>query len=236
MFYEDMTVVESKKTILIPGCDSIYMTKVASVIHRMGYRAIVMNEADAVEQVRGASPDMVLLYVGMSCEDGIRHLRSLKAQRDLFTMPVGVISSDPDMFVKDQCLRLGVDSYMMKPVSAYEIHNMLQECLYDQTGYCRDNLRLCYEGSVMVAYEGMQVSCMAQTLSEKGIFVIKRPPLPFGAHVWLTFALRGEESVSVEGKVIYTVDEGMGMVFNESGHETLARISGYIKEELSIAL
>lgn len=71
-------------------------------------------------------PDLVIMDVFLTNEDGIELLRKVRAIPEFTRVPVIMTSG---MDVADQCLEAGADGFMLKPYSPPDLIDMIRENL-----------------------------------------------------------------------------------------------------------
>lgn len=76
---------------------------------------IAANGAQAIEQLRQASPSLVLLDINMPRVDGFEVLKYLRGQPHLINTRVIIMSSSMAPQDKDQAMNLGANAYWVKP-------------------------------------------------------------------------------------------------------------------------
>jgi adenylate cyclase len=89
-------------------------------LKREGYNNITTanDGAQALELLRSARFDCVLLDIMMPVMDGYQVLEHLKADAELRHLPVIMISAIEDMASVVRCIELGADDYLPKPFDA----------------------------------------------------------------------------------------------------------------------
>jgi DNA-binding response OmpR family regulator len=103
-------------TILIAEDDAATRTTFARHLEREGYT--VVGAADglrALEMIREAPPDLILLDIYMPGMDGRRVLESIRADERLRHLPVIMITTDHALDTVVECISLGADDYLVKP-------------------------------------------------------------------------------------------------------------------------
>lgn len=78
-----------------------------------GEEALQYLEASKEQQT---SPGLILLDLKLPKISGLEVLENIKADRDLARIPVVVLTSSEEAKDVDECYRLGVNSYIVKPV------------------------------------------------------------------------------------------------------------------------
>jgi CheY-like chemotaxis protein len=72
-------------------------------------------------------PAVILLDLKMPKMDGIEVLQKIKADEGLKTLPVVVLTSSRESRDLDECYRLGVNAYVVKPVKFSEFVDAVKE-------------------------------------------------------------------------------------------------------------
>lgn len=236
-----------KKTIFITDDSHAYLMHVSILLNKMGFHVVsgngLVSGNELVSKVRAESPDLIILDVDISGTDGIGILKLLKEDPDLNGIPVAVISDDPSERTRRRCEDLSCSSYLMKPVSINDMHELLQQGIYAPMGYVRKNLRVIFPNSVYVSHKGVSHELKSETLSEKGIYVYTDTPLPVSSDVEVTLPLYDGKSISLKGCVIYKnmqpsaesgASKGMAVEFRETDSDKLMMISNYVTGLLTI--
>jgi len=94
----------------------------------MGYNPnnikIVSNGKDAVEQIKSNDYDICFMDIKMPIMNGLdasKHIRNLPNKPIIMAMSAGVLESD-----KDNCMKVGMDGYLCKPIHEEELRNALK--------------------------------------------------------------------------------------------------------------
>ena len=103
-------------------------------------------------------------------------------------------------------------------------------------------MRAPFNNSVSYIFDGKQTKSHAITLSEGGIFIHSRRPLPIGSRVEVDLPLGKKESMLLCGEVIYTMDSsrgkltlppGMAIRFDNCNDNIKQRLSHEVKNLLA---
>jgi CheY-like chemotaxis protein len=95
-----------------------------------GYEVVsATNGEEALEHVRGDSPDVVVCDVMMPGIDGLEVVRRLRAHPDTATLPLVVVSAKAQRSDVRQGLRLGADAYVTKPFDPAELLRVVANLL-----------------------------------------------------------------------------------------------------------
>ena len=85
-----------------------------------------LNGAGAYADRTGARPPLVVfLDLKLPRIDGIEVLRRVKGDESLRAIPVVMLTSSQELSDVDECYRLGVNSYVVKPVNFDEYQAMI---------------------------------------------------------------------------------------------------------------
>ena len=108
----------SAKLVLVVEDDEKTLKLLGQVFQRGGYRAaLTSNGVSAVNLLKRARPDLILLDLRMPKMDGFQLLELLKKYRSSAEIPVVVLTGSSNPFDIDRALSLGIDDYLMKPIS-----------------------------------------------------------------------------------------------------------------------
>lgn len=99
------------------------LKKVGHTVH------VVEDGMKALEYLREATPDIILLDLFMPEMNGDKVLQVIKQNERLKEIPVLVISSSSDMDNVVKCIRLGADDYLPMPVNNTLLHARINSCL-----------------------------------------------------------------------------------------------------------
>ncbi|MBG0831888.1 response regulator [Planomonospora sp. ID67723] len=97
------------------------------MLGRLGHRVeTVGNGAEALEAVRRASYDVILMDVHMPEMDGLEATRRIRAEQ--FEAPPYIVALTASVLGEDQeaCRAAGMDDYLAKPVRAHELEELLE--------------------------------------------------------------------------------------------------------------
>src|SRR5579864_8504715 len=124
---EQETFDQRDMTILIVDDDARIRDVVRMNLELEHYRVIeAENGVEALEQLRGNLPDLVVLDVMMPEMDGFETLREI---REVSTVPVIMLTVRQNEQDKIHGLDLGADDYMAKPFSPRELLSRIRALL-----------------------------------------------------------------------------------------------------------
>ena len=115
------------KRILIVDDETRMLDFIRVTLEAAGYEVIeAMDGVEALQQVREALPDLVLLDVGLPEIDGFQTLRTI---REISRVPVIMVTVRADERDKIRGLELGADDYVTKPFSPGELSARIKAVL-----------------------------------------------------------------------------------------------------------
>ena len=113
---------EPRPLVLIVDDDQSVLEHINKLLSKEGYRVVLAKDGkEALNRVRDARPDLVLLDVVMPGLDGLEVCRILKARRNASFLPVIILTSKKDMESRVEGLKLGADDYLSKPPDPREL-------------------------------------------------------------------------------------------------------------------
>jgi CheY-like chemotaxis protein len=108
---------DGAKRILIIDDDADILLVLASVVEDAGYQVTAIDRGDYLEQIdqidAGALPDLILLDMLLSGQDGRQIARRLKGQAATRRIPIVMLSAHPD--AQREALEAGADAFLAKP-------------------------------------------------------------------------------------------------------------------------
>lgn len=112
--------------------DSLFQRRIISVpLKAEGYEVIeAVNGTDGLEKIIIEKPDLILLDILMPEKDGFEVLRELQDAQN--TIPVIMFTSDVQDTTRDECLALGAQAFVNKPVKAEDLLPVIKSILYDR--------------------------------------------------------------------------------------------------------
>ncbi len=193
-----------KKKILIADDSQTFLMYIGILLKRMGFTVIpAENGLEVLKLLKLVDPDLIILDVRMPSLDGITVMRYIKEDKQTSNIPILIATVDGTEEMMEKCKTAGCDNYLVKPIKIEKLHEALQECLFSKTGTKRKHLRSAYNKKVVVTHRDEKIELYGETLSEGGIYIRKKDPLPVGTHVEVTLPLKDKYSLTLQGVVIY---------------------------------
>ena len=92
------------------------------LLGREGWRVEVLANGDnAVEVIRNAKPDLVMLDAMLPGKSGFDILNELRADADMLNLPVLMLTARGQSRDREMAMRAGVSRFMTKPFSNSEV-------------------------------------------------------------------------------------------------------------------
>jgi len=115
--------------------DNLLLTQ--AVLRRAGYRTAQAQSAEeALERVKEAVPDVILMDIQLPGQDGLSLTRLLKADPTTAHVPVVALSAHAMQESRQLAKDAGCDGYITKPINTRMFASQLSEALSsaNQTG------------------------------------------------------------------------------------------------------
>lgn len=110
------------KKILVADDDQSILEALQIMLEDQGYQVIATDDGSKVLQLESEAPDLVLLDVWMSGQDGRQVCSALKHQDQTRNIPVIMISANQE--TGPTAIEAGADDFLAKP---FEITDLLQK-------------------------------------------------------------------------------------------------------------
>lgn len=99
----------------------------AKVLAYLGFEpSTASNGREALEALRTRGADVVLLDISMPVMGGFETLSSIRADPQLHTVPVFMVSGSGDDDEIDRCRELGATGFLVKPFTFDELEQTLR--------------------------------------------------------------------------------------------------------------
>jgi len=118
----DQVEIEDAHVMVIDD-EAINIKLVRKVLSENGFSHFtgVTNSVDAIREIRGGCPDILLLDIMMPHVSGLEILEAVKATPGLRQIPVLILTASSDRKTKLEALELGALDFLAKPVDRMEL-------------------------------------------------------------------------------------------------------------------
>jgi CheY-like chemotaxis protein len=236
-----MTDDRTKKILLVDDNET-FLINISIILHRMGFKKVIpaYNGVEALKLIRVLMPDVILLDIAMPQMDGTTVLRHIKGDDYTSNIPVIMVTTTLDRKSYEECKKLGCSGYLKKPVKIMEMYNILNNCISYPINKKRKFLRTLFKKKVIINCKSLREEQYAENLSQRGIFVRKRNPFSVGTEVGIALPLQGEETINLNGKILYVkkgdvseIPLGMAIEFKDLTSNDSEILRKYIIELLT---
>ena len=132
---EDTTVGNSAMTtILLAEDNELNRDMLLRRLERRGYQVVVAtNGEEAIEKVKAAGPDLLLLDISLPVLDGLEVASRIRADAQLRALPILGLSAHAMQGDRERALAAGCDDYDTKPVEMERLVDKIQLLLQTAT-------------------------------------------------------------------------------------------------------
>ena len=116
--------------ILVADDDPLVLRSITFILERAGFRIqTATNGHRALDYIRKERPALAMLDVMMPDMDGLELCRQLKADPDLKSMPVFLVTARAMKQERERGLAAGADDYITKPFQNQALIDRIREVL-----------------------------------------------------------------------------------------------------------
>jgi two-component system, OmpR family, response regulator MtrA len=127
--------VSDRARVLVADDDEDILALVTAVLERSGCEVIAVHDgAQALETVRAANPDLVVLDISMPELDGLEVLRLFRADVATQDLPVILLSAQAQEADVELGYATGANAYVKKPFSPRDLAERVAELLPQSGG------------------------------------------------------------------------------------------------------
>lgn len=225
--------------VLIVDPSRSFTRYVEVVVTRLGYRCLSAGSGgDGLQILKSRMPDIVLCETALPDMTGSELFKKIRSGQRTKHIPVIALTTDSEALGIVNSERAAFDEILLKPITVRDLFETLQVHIHSNTR--RKNLRAPM-AIVITCKDGTEHrSHITMSIGEGGMFVESETPREPGTIVDVDLPLPGlEESIAVQGEIIYTVGSerphhppGMGIKFINMVEETRLLLCSYMENYL----
>lgn len=229
--------------ILVIDPANLFIQYVELVVDRYGYDIKGVGSArEALQLLAREHFDLVLAQKTLPDMEWSDFNRKIRNDTNPGEVPVVLLCLDPAEFDDPGYQGLAVAQVRIKPVSMRDLIRVIQEYLPYQNR--RRSIRAPLSMKALIYQENKPVPCQVLNLSEGGVFVMRKNPIPIGREIHMLLPFQdADEPVEVFGKVAYVVEtargkhpRGMGIQFDALEPGIRAMLHQYLEDHVSSIL
>jgi adenylate cyclase len=138
---EPPAAIESQATILVVDDSPLSAQLVQTQLERAGYKVVLAYDGyEALAQVAKAPPDLIILDVMMPGLDGFDVCKKLRAEREMWYIPIILLTALNQPRDRVQGIEAGADDFLSKPFHRQELLARVRSLLNLKT--TRDDLQV----------------------------------------------------------------------------------------------
>ncbi|MBD2189268.1 PAS domain S-box protein [Pseudanabaena mucicola] len=127
---DEHSQIDVNSLILLADDNPFNVETFSSYLISQGYRLIMAaNGQEAIELIFTHKPDLVIMDVQMPIMDGLTAIREIRANPDIADIPIVVLTALAMVGDRENCLAVGADEYLSKPVQLSHLGSVIQEQL-----------------------------------------------------------------------------------------------------------
>ena len=195
------------------------------------------NGEEALEAIRAERPALIYMDLNMPKMDGCDCCRALKADANLCSIPVIMVTTAGKQEDEEMCRRAGCDDYLTKPIDRRIFLDKGRRFLPDID---RREHRVPCRAQVTFSDAAATASGLSADLSVGGIFIASDQHLPDNAPVTVSFTLpdSSARTIQAQGRVAwrngqdgqrrYPLPNGFGVEFTDLDDEARRFIKAFV--------
>jgi len=168
---------------------------------------IAGNGQQALEMIRAHRPDLVYMDLNMPVMDGPACCAALKADEELRSIPIIMVTTAGREEDELLCREAGCDDFITKPIDRQIFLEKGRKFLED---FDRRQPRVECDADLSLAVSGASLEAKVSDISVGGLYVATDAPLPREGSLEMAFSLPGDEAKTIEvtGRVAWENSPG----------------------------
>ena len=152
---------------------------------------------EALEIARKERPSLIFMDLHMPNMDGAECCSKIKADPELKTIPVVMITSEGREKDRELCLKAGCDGFMTKPIDRVPYLETARKFL---PAVDRRETRVPFQAKVKFRVFGLTLTGEIRDISRNGVYIATDYDVDAETSIDLVFALQKERGAVVQGK------------------------------------
>lgn len=195
---------DDRRTIFLVDQSESFLMYLRILLERMGFRVVPLKKGGLLKNlIQVVKPDLVLLGTVLSDMKGLSLLQELKEDDIFLQIPIVMICRPED----EECMRnnreLALAGYLSRPINIFKLYKVVNDIIVYKSGEKRKHLRTSFLEQVTVTRGGKKAKYWATTLSEGGVYIRSRVPIPVYEEVVVEIPLAFDMPLRIHGQVIY---------------------------------
>ena len=130
-----MTIKHYSNRILIADDDPVIRHLVTSIVRKLGYTPVILNDGREACRLLNADADFkaAILDMSMPYLAGLDLIRHMRTEKRLMRIPVMLITAEPDLKLVADSFSAGATAYLPKPFTPDQLQAALRMLLSANT-------------------------------------------------------------------------------------------------------
>lgn len=217
-----------------------------SLLDSLGYDAVVTENGQDALAVLEAKPAQLIIFDGhLPARDVIGTQEQIKRHPQWSNIPLVMMAAQHSKTAQDDYFPFGYEALLSTPFELLQLHTLMQEFLATAKSSQRKHPRIRFKIPVVINHKGSVEIYQPLNLSEGGVYLKCKHPLPVGTAVDIALTLPGQKPLELAGLVIHQkgsrvevlkAEPGMAIKFQKSDKISSAKISRFITNHLLTGL
>lgn len=225
---------DERKTIFLVDRGESFLMYLRILLERMGFRVVPLKKGGLCKDLlQVINADLVLLGTVLDDMKGLSLLRDLRKEVRFSQLPVVMICGPEDeelIRYDEEFKRVG---YLRRPVNILAFYKVVNDTIAYKSGEKRTHLRTSFLERVTILRDGKTANYWATSLSEGGIYIRSRLPIPLDEEVVVDIPLGYDAPARIQGQVIYvkqsvtnggTCEPGVAIKFSSVSPEQASQL------------
>ena len=228
---------KNKRTLLVVDSDAANLKYTTGLLTRFSYYVRPARTAkEATEAALVTVPSLIVTTLDLKDSHGLDFIQDLRKHPGIADVPFIVLRRQGDLVGEKRSLEMGAKDCLYHPVAPEKLYVAVQTATEIRP---RQNIRL--KTTLPVTVDGTSEDGLTTLdLSERGMFLHAREPVPPNTQLSLRFNIQNE-TIPVEARVVYSyktpggphLQPGMGLEFVRITPRSQELIRRFVKAEIT---